>query len=558
MKPDGPLADPDSSELAPGIVWPGRQGTLGFIFVVVLVVLLVITYDVGGTWTTNRTENMVDIDSQTLIQNMNIPHETKKAKPGLAHHRRQHQKRKRKSKQKSSNEMKVKQLLKKKTKIPYPFRVHPPNQFRETCGSGWYEKYARLHRDMLTGRRKPLYLAYSCPGTRWGCCGYGNRMRAIVSLFYLAVLTDRAFLIDWLIPEPISNHLEPNRIQWNRSDILDVCTGMESRRHYWGTARAELREAEGYIIHGSAHFKDWFSSTDFKRYFDWPVEVATTIWYFAEGGITDNRHLMRRAHELNVKPLISRAPKYALIGCAFHFLFSVSSTVQSYLDVWMHDLRGTPTIGLHIRTGDDQFDYFSSVNDRSFNLHNRTRLKGFFECAKKAEKTFFKNANGRIRWFLATDHVKVKRFAKKHYPDKIITTNLTIQHLDILYNSSGLNYTIECNYTTGLNGSAYCYQLTPFNKTAYCANRENNTALNNTVSVTEGIIAMLVDHFLLAQCDFLILSDSSFGSSAVGLSMRTTGEFVFGDVACSDLNKISKPRKLTFFKKRSISKDEEE
>ena len=138
----------------------------------------------------------------------------------------------------------------------------------EVCGTGWQENYRKLHANILSKHLEKKYLVYLCPGTRQGCCGYGNRLRAVVSLFYLSVLTDRAFLIDWRAPEPIENYLKPRYIQWNYTEPLDVCTGLQIRKHYWGSTKTDIREAEGWIIQDSSHFKKWLTTTDLKEYFD--------------------------------------------------------------------------------------------------------------------------------------------------------------------------------------------------------------------------------------------------------------------------------------------------
>lgn len=61
------------------------------------------------------------------------------------------------------------------------------------CGRHWQRRYQELHADIVSGRKKPAYLVYSCPWKNNSCCGYGNRVYALVSIFYLAVLTNRAF-----------------------------------------------------------------------------------------------------------------------------------------------------------------------------------------------------------------------------------------------------------------------------------------------------------------------------------------------------------------------------
>ena len=429
----------------------------------------------------------------------------------------------------------------------------------EICGTGWQENYRELHADILSKRRKEKYLVYLCPGTRQGCCGYGNRLRAVVSLFYLSILTDRAFLIDWRAPEPIENHLTPRNIQWNYSEPIDVCTGLQIRRHYWGTTKTDIREAEGWIIQDSSHFKKWLTTTDLEKYFDWPVEEITTIWYFAEGGITLNPYLMKRAKELGIKPLTSYTPKYNLIGCAFDFLFSKSEAVTLKLNEMRKQLQfdAGPVIGIHIRTGDDQFDYYASDNERSSNAKNTSHLLKFFECARKVENEVFTNGTTKVGWFVSTDNTEVRKFARESFPRKVITSNLTIQHLDILFNTSILNFTAECNYTDSSNTTLVCYNVEIFNVTAYCLNRtnnllgdENNSTMNETGLFTEGIIAMLVDHFLLAESDFLILCDSSFGSTAVGLSMRNTDSYTLADRGCVDVASAQKKTRLRYFGRR--------
>ena len=432
----------------------------------------------------------------------------------------------------------------------------------EVCGTGWQENYRKLHANILSKRLEEKYLVYLCPGTRQGCCGYGNRLRAVASLFYLSVLTDRAFLIDWRVPEPIENHLKPRYIQWNYTEPIDVCTGLQIRKHYWGSTKTDVREAEGWIIQDSTHFKKWLTTTDLKEYFDWPVEEITTIWYFAEGGLTLNPYLLQRAKELGITPLISQTPKFSLIGCAFDFLFLKSDAMESKLNEMRAQLQFDkgPMIGIHIRTGDDQFDYFSSDNDRTWNAKNVTRLLKFFDCARKVERKLFGNETNqrtKVRWFVSTDNIEVRDFVQESYPHKVVASNLTIQHLDILFNTTIFNFTAECNYTDASNTTLVCYNVEIFNLTEYCANRTNNTleadnnsTINGTGPFTEGIIAMLVDHFLLAESDFLILCDSSFGSTAVGLSMRNTHSYILADRGCVDVVSAQKISRLSYFGRR--------
>ena len=88
-----------------------------------------------------------------------------------------------------------------------------PTSVASQCGSAWQQRYAALHADIVAGRRPPKFLVYRCanrhagPGRTSafrGCGGLGNRLRGLASAFVLALLTDRAFLIDWESPDSLT------------------------------------------------------------------------------------------------------------------------------------------------------------------------------------------------------------------------------------------------------------------------------------------------------------------------------------------------------------------
>ena len=420
------------------------------------------------------------------------------------------------------------------------------------CGHGWLERYKKQHAYAVRSNNNQRFLVYFCPRDHSGCCGYGNRLRAVVSLFYLAILTNRTFLIDRRTPEPISNYLHPHEIQWNHT-----VKGLEMRGHYWGTAGAELREATGWEVRGSkkgSSFASWFAETNFLKYFDRTIEVVTTIWYFAEKGIRSNGYLMKQARALGITPLVSNIPDFALIGCAFDFLFTKSRVLESYLTRWRKLFSSkTPVIGIHIRTGDHHFDERKPINNRVLNF---TEL---FQCAVKVEIDVFRK-NDRLlnqsQWFLATDNDRVKNFAKARFPTRtIITTNFTPFHLDVRnYSLSWCNETIlvggviKCNYTTECDTDD-CISRFYVNRTL---DADFNTPFNMSSRFARGILGVLVDHFLLSECDYLVLCDSSFSSTAVGLSMRTVDTYSLGDQGCviSKTGRKTKLRYFGYFKKR--------
>jgi len=95
-----------------------------------------------------------------------------------------------------------------------PTGSHSFDGSSDICGKEWQLKYQALHQDIISNKREAKFLVYYCPSTNKGCNGYGDRVRAMVSLFYLAILTDRAFLIHFKGPQPLERFLAPKNINW--------------------------------------------------------------------------------------------------------------------------------------------------------------------------------------------------------------------------------------------------------------------------------------------------------------------------------------------------------
>ncbi|CAM9820184.1 unnamed protein product [Scytosiphon promiscuus] len=61
------------------------------------------------------------------------------------------------------------------------------------CPSDPFERYAALHRDIMDGKLEPRYLVFR----PYLYCGMGNRLKGFRGVLGLAMLTDRALLVDW-------------------------------------------------------------------------------------------------------------------------------------------------------------------------------------------------------------------------------------------------------------------------------------------------------------------------------------------------------------------------
>ena len=354
------------------------------------------------------------------------------------------------------------------------------NRFPDVCGKGWQSKYQALHQDIINNKREAKFLVYFCDWTNNGCFGYGDRVRAVISLFYLAILTDRAFLIHWKTPKPLECFLAPKDINWTFPIPL-----LETRKHYWRKTRGQDKkdlELDGWKTENSYAVPSLVKKENFKVYFDKPVEIISTNVNFAEGAMQNNKYLMQRAQDMGISPLLPGSQRYIKIGCAFDILFNAPPRLQNALQNTRKKLRENSTfvIGIHIRLGDKPFG-------RNNTRVSESDFPKYFLCAKKVEQSLF-SLDGRkhARWFLATDSLLAKYYARKHFAKKVITEENKPEHIDI--------------YSEGEK---------PFSD--------------------EGMMGVLHDHLMLAECDFLVLSDSSFSKTAIGVGIHNGKTYTFGE-----------------------------
>ena len=362
-------------------------------------------------------------------------------------------------------------------------RRHPSSyelRKRNVCGQKWQNKYSKLHREILLSQRERKFIVYSCKEKGYGCAGYGNRLGAITSLLFLSVLTQRAFLIEWGRGVPLDFYLHPKGIEWNYSvaNLKDLTT----RKHYWGK-RNQLRPTRSDFektpdVH--ADFIRWFRQTDFRNYFDRPVEKVTGVWYFASH-LWKHDFLSKLAHALGIN---SQRSQYSLIGCAFDFLFKKSMELETTLDTARRSLALTnavPKLGLHIRMGDISFG-------RKIHL-NTIHFERFFTCARALGDALARKmpefTKRNVKWFLATDDIEIKMHALQKYPENVVTLNVTPVHITQL-------------------------------------RRRDSQSIS-------GMYGVLMDHLILSECDFLILSKSTFGNTAVGLGFHSNDTYTNGE-----------------------------
>jgi len=349
----------------------------------------------------------------------------------------------------------------------------------QICNQTWQDKYVKLHKEILKSKHSPKYLVYDCDGLYYGCGGYGNRMGAISSLLLLAVLTNRAFLINWKSNITIQDYLQPRSINWNFNDVN--IQGLSQRHHMWGKGFHKNLPVDTLRFEGEVNgdFQRWLRKTNLTKFLDQQVEKVTSQWYFVSA-ILKNDFIGKYAKKIFFKP---KGHRYAFIGCAYNFLFKRTSRYEKILQEARQSLdwRKLPLrIGIHFRAGDFSFKNVRRAKPKIFH-----QLDKFLDCAVRLE-VFLKGLSpslntSTLKWFFASDNIEAKRYAHEKFPDKVISLGVTVEHINA---------------------------------------KEPSRA---------GLEGVLLDNVLLSECELLIMSESTFSHTALGMGFHSSQVSSYGD-----------------------------
>ena len=343
----------------------------------------------------------------------------------------------------------------------------------DQCGSKWQKAYCKFHQSALKSVNTTKFLIFTCHGRV--CGGLGNRMQGLLSVFYLAMLLNRTFLINWGPPGRLINHLEPNQINW--SVPLKDIGSFETGREYWGCC---VRRRRGYTRlrkENKRTFHEWTINNNFEDYFEERLVAVGTIWHFAEM-LVRNPVFKDRARDLGIPKTYS-----TLYGCAFHYIFQQSTRMKAVLKDARKSLsRQFPLLGLHVRTNDYHFGHGTKGSFRSHNTSS------FFVCAVRLSKIIRDNIKPpptNLKWFLAVDDTAVKSMARAKYPNDIVTLNFSPKHF------------------------------------AYSGNKLGDTVISE----------VLADLFLLAESAYLIITPkSSLSRLIVSIGLHNEGSTGDGEI----------------------------
>ena len=224
-------------------------------------------------------------------------------------------------------------------------RQHDQASAEIDVGAAWFVRYAELHAAILDGsvdEDERRFLVWSCRpmGT---CGGLGNRVVNIVAAFGLAVLTQRAFIIDYPGSSPLEleNFVRSDVIDW-RMPVWFEHSAFSKGSHALGSDHHGPLGHEA-VIDARRAFNREDNVTAYDQEVLWVL--PTTDLYLPD--ILTNKHLRARICSLGWRT--STDEVYSLLS---RLLFAPNGDVAHELEtLWQAHAAGAYVISVQLRAG---------------------------------------------------------------------------------------------------------------------------------------------------------------------------------------------------------------
>jgi len=254
---------------------------------------------------------------------------------------------------------------------------------------------------------------------RSGLC---DRLTSAVTIFYVALLSKRAFKIDWKNLEPLESVFDQPNINWSiaHSDMDPNLGVVKIRRYHTQKLVPEWHPMNDYFSRENLTHLD--------------SDVRTLAFELNQGQIWtlfENPHHKRDLEAMGLTPETA-------FGCAMHFLFTprletLAIAKETWQEIWPYvserkrklvphsaDFDNSKyatelLIGVQVRLGDFVFKSNSARCKTAFDQDAFTR--SIFKCADYLSDSI----NVPTKFLLITDCVDIRWAAKEYYGDRLIT-----------------------------------------------------------------------------------------------------------------------------------------
>jgi len=312
-----------------------------------------------------------------------------------------------------------------------------------------YKKYGSLLNvtAFKTNDLSDKTMIYSCQSF---CGGWGDRLRGILSVYILALLTNRHFMIDMNYPCDILKVIQPNIVNWtyvksnqsNNRTRLNINT-MPS----WQKA---IRNEIANRIKSQDFVQIWSSYDD--------IFISTNSDYMTSA--LRNIFVSNQTRKLLGQLPLSQATMQTLFAFLFELLFTPSISVRNRVDTILAASRHRHLICLHIRIGKNP----TNPSDYAFKGRENT-TKTMLDFTDN----YLSNKSSPLV-FVTSDSGQDVADVLHHYPNSSMTIVGPILHIDRF-------------------------------------DRRSST-------ICDGFIKVLADFYVLGECQTSLLSNSGFSSWA--------------------------------------------
>eukprot|EP00741_Cyanophora_paradoxa_P009693 tig00001600_g9391.t1 len=253
---------------------------------------------------------------------------------------------------------------------------------------------------------------YVCAGV---CGGFGDRVLGAASVFLVALLTDRAFFIDWTRPSNASSFLE-GYVDWEATPDL----------------QAALRREEGYRsvnLIDSWDIHDRLAAAEDLDAFFGAVSFVQTNYYLYDA-LRRNAVYGPRLRALG----LGRSSAHAF-SCIARYLFRPRPQVAAAARRAAAALDSAPfVLGIQVRTGGD--GRWPEGWTPPF------RLEDILACAEAVTEQYagglaarrglsLEAARAQVRWAVAADSPRLLERLRATYGERVVTAAGPIAHIEL-------------------------------------------------------------------------------------------------------------------------------
>ena len=257
--------------------------------------------------------------------------------------------------------------------------------------------------DSSTNRR----MIYSCQSF---CGGWGDRLRGILSVYVLALLTNRQFLIDMNYPCAISKVIEPNFVNWtftrppspNNRTRLSINTMRSWQKAY--------REEIANTIKSKDLMNIWSSYDD--------IYISTNSDYMLLA--FQNGYLRNETRRLLGRIPVGQATMHNLFAFLYELLFKPSLAVRERVDRILSASYNHHLICFHVRVGKNPTNPFDHAFTARVNM-TQSMLKFTDRYMLNRSSSFV---------FITSDSGQSVSEVLQHYPQSSMTIVGPILHID--------------------------------------------------------------------------------------------------------------------------------